>query len=104
MTLCRRAWSTNVLGALSLRRNASTLPKTSKAALEAEKSLSDKPSSKTTQQADTTASKKQSQLDAELKEKLETLSGGGGISGLELEDGKPVAMKRGTRENMFRLI
>ena len=46
----------------------------------------------------------QAELDAELREKLEAMSGGGGISGLELEDGKPVAMKRGTRENMFRLI
>ena len=28
----------------------------------------------------------------------------GGIAGIELEDGKPVTMKRGVRENMFRLI
>ena len=42
--------------------------------------------------------------DEELREKLEGRSGGGGASGIELEDGKPVAMKRGVRENMFRLI
>jgi len=45
-----------------------------------------------------------SQLDEELRQKLESMSGDGGAAGLELEDGKPVAMKRGVRENMFRLI
>ena len=44
------------------------------------------------------------ELDDELREKLEGRSGGGDIAGLELEDGKPVAMKRSVRENMFRLI
>jgi hypothetical protein len=44
------------------------------------------------------------ELDEELKVKLESLSGGGGEAGLELEGGVPVAMKRGVRENMFRLI
>ena len=44
------------------------------------------------------------QLDAELKAKLEGISGEGGEAGLEFEDGKPVAMGRGTRENMFRVI
>lgn len=29
---------------------------------------------------------------------------GGGSAGIEYEDGLPVAMKRGVRENMFRLI
>lgn len=32
------------------------------------------------------------------------MSGDGGEAGLELEDGRPVAMKRGVRENMFRVI
>jgi hypothetical protein len=44
------------------------------------------------------------QIDAELREKLEGMSGDGGAAGIELEDGKAVAMKRGVRENMFRLI
>ena len=44
------------------------------------------------------------ELDEELRQKLESHSGGGGEAGLELEDGKPVAMKRGVKENMFRLI
>ncbi|KAI9843665.1 MAG: hypothetical protein M1838_002504 [Thelocarpon superellum] len=44
------------------------------------------------------------EMDEELRQKLENLSGGGGEAGLELEGGKPAAMKRGVRENMFRLI
>ena len=50
------------------------------------------------------AKKTMAQLDEELREKLEGRSGDGGAAGLELEGGKPVAMKRGVRENMFRLI
>lgn len=44
------------------------------------------------------------ELDEELRQKLEGRSGEGGAVGLELEDGKPVAMKRGVKQNMFRLI
>ncbi|KAJ5356666.1 hypothetical protein N7517_011275 [Penicillium concentricum] len=45
-----------------------------------------------------------SQADAELRERLEQMSGEGGASGIEYEDGKANAMKRGVRNNMFRLI
>lgn len=45
-----------------------------------------------------------SQADAELRERLEQMSGAGGACGIEYEDGKPNAMKRGVRNNMFRLI
>ncbi|OBT67394.1 hypothetical protein VE03_03095 [Pseudogymnoascus sp. 23342-1-I1] len=41
------------------------------------------------------------ELDEELKLKLEGISGEGGAAGLEYEDGKAVAMKRGVKENMF---
>lgn len=44
------------------------------------------------------------EMDEELRLTLEGISGEGGEAGLELEDGKPVAMKRGVKENMFRLI
>jgi len=44
------------------------------------------------------------ELDEELRLKLEGISGDGGVSGLELENGKAVAMKRGVKENVFRLI
>lgn len=43
-------------------------------------------------------------LDDELRQKLENMSGEGGASGLEYENGKPVAMKRSVRNNMFRYI
>lgn len=45
-----------------------------------------------------------SQADKELRERLEQMSGEGGAAGIEYEDGKPNAMKRGVRNNMFRLI
>jgi len=48
--------------------------------------------------------KPQSELDEELRLKMAGLAGDGGESGVELENGKPAAMKRGVRENMFRLI
>lgn len=44
------------------------------------------------------------EADEELRQKLEAMSGEGGEAGLELEGGKPVTMKRGVRENMFRYI
>ncbi|KAI1377896.1 hypothetical protein F4677DRAFT_29573 [Hypoxylon crocopeplum] len=43
-------------------------------------------------------------LDAELQRKMSGLSGDGGEAGIEYEDGKPVAMKRSVRNNMFRYI
>ena len=48
--------------------------------------------------------KTMAEQDEELRLKLEGISGEGGAAGLELEDGKPVAMKRGVKNNMFRLI
>jgi hypothetical protein len=45
-----------------------------------------------------------SQADKELRERLEQMSGEGGAAGIEYEDGKPNAMKRSVRNNMFRLI
>ena len=35
---------------------------------------------------------------------MQGISGDGGEAGVEYEDGQPVAMKRGVKENMFRLI
>jgi hypothetical protein len=48
--------------------------------------------------------KTQAELDDELRLKLEDMSGEGGAAGLEYENGKAVAMKRGVKQNMFRLI
>jgi len=44
------------------------------------------------------------QLDEELKLKLEGISGEGGNAGVEYEGGKAVGLKRGVKENMFRVI
>lgn len=44
------------------------------------------------------------ELDEELRLILENMSGEGGAAGLEYEDGKPAAMKRSVKNNMFRLI
>ncbi|KAI8956513.1 hypothetical protein F5Y11DRAFT_353619 [Daldinia sp. FL1419] len=48
--------------------------------------------------------KTMAELDAELQRKMSGISGDGGEAGIEYEDGKPVAMKRGVRDNMFRYI
>ncbi|KAL8817764.1 MAG: hypothetical protein Q9223_003473 [Gallowayella weberi] len=48
--------------------------------------------------------KTMAELDEELRMKMEGRSGEGGEAGLELEDGKPTAMKRSVKNNMFRLI
>ncbi|XXH01428.1 hypothetical protein Hte_007788 [Hypoxylon texense] len=48
--------------------------------------------------------KTMAELDAELQQKMSRLSGDGGESGVEYENGQPVAMKRGVRDNMFRYI
>ena len=48
--------------------------------------------------------KSQAQLDEDLRLKMAGREGDGGASGVEYEDGKPVAMKRGVRNNMFRYI
>ncbi|KAL5337722.1 hypothetical protein BJX70DRAFT_368583 [Aspergillus crustosus] len=48
--------------------------------------------------------KSMAQEDDELRKRLEEMSGEGGASGIEYEDGKPQAMKRSVRNNMFRYI
>ena len=48
--------------------------------------------------------KTMAQLDEEMRLAMEGISGEGGEHGAELEDGKPVAMKRSVKENMFRVI
>ncbi|KAL6719180.1 hypothetical protein ACLMJK_003417 [Lecanora helva] len=58
---------------------------------------------KSDQESDKTK-KSQAQLDEELRQKLESISGDGGEAGLELEGGQPVSMKRGVKNNMFRYI
>ncbi|ETS82640.1 hypothetical protein PFICI_04516 [Pestalotiopsis fici W106-1] len=49
-------------------------------------------------------SKTMAELDEEMRLKMSGLSGDGGEAGIEYEDGKPVAMKRSVKNNMFRYI
>lgn len=44
------------------------------------------------------------ELDEELKLKMEGMSGGGGSAGVEYENGKAEGLKRGVKDNMFRVI
>ncbi|KAH8162350.1 hypothetical protein CIB48_g5894 [Xylaria polymorpha] len=48
--------------------------------------------------------KTMAQLDEELRQKMLGIAGDGGEAGVEYEDGKPVAMKRSVKNNMFRYI
>ncbi|KAI0448200.1 hypothetical protein F4803DRAFT_497036 [Xylaria telfairii] len=48
--------------------------------------------------------KTMAQLDEELRQKMWGIAGDGGEAGVEYEDGKPVAMKRSVKNNMFRYI
>ena len=66
--------------------------------------MSDKEGHKTGAEEVSEKKKTQAELDDELRQKLEAMSGDGGAAGLELEDGQPVSMKRGVKNNMFRYI
>lgn len=48
--------------------------------------------------------KTMAELDEELRQKMSGIAGDGGTAGVEYEDGKPVAMKRSVKNNMFRYI
>ncbi|TVY24518.1 hypothetical protein LHYA1_G006893 [Lachnellula hyalina] len=48
--------------------------------------------------------KSMAELDEEMRAKLDGISGEGGGAGVEYEGGKAVGLKRGVRENMFRVI
>lgn len=61
-------------------------------------------SATTTLEAKNPKKKTMAELDAELRQKMSGMAGDGGAAGIEYEDGKPVAMKRGVRNNMFRYI
>ncbi|KAL8862181.1 MAG: hypothetical protein Q9178_001637 [Gyalolechia marmorata] len=66
--------------------------------------LSSEPVSSDEEQKTPKKKKTMAELDEELRMKMEGKSGEGGEAGLELEDGRPAAMKRGVKNNMFRLI
>lgn len=69
------------------------------------KQNSNDPRSKGTDQPPKKAKKKtMAELDEELKLKMEGMSGGGGSAGVEYENGKAEGLKRGVKDNMFRVI
>lgn len=98
----------STLGAVSLIRSADRRCKLhTTTTLTAQDTAKDDQRSKDSRIDTRPSSEKQktvAQRDQELMEKMAGLSGDGGESGVEYEDGKPVAMKRGVRENMFRYI
>lgn len=91
-------------------RHGSSVTETTKPALTKHQTTSGSPvvnvdqSSNNKGQEAGAAKKTMAELDEELRLKLEGRSGEGGEAGVELEDGRPVAMKRGVKNNMFRLI
>lgn len=58
----------------------------------------------TKKSAQKTKKKTMAELDEELKLKMEGMSGGGGSAGVEYENGKAEGLKRGVKDNMFRVI
>lgn len=48
--------------------------------------------------------KSMAELDEEMRLKMEGISGEGGASGVEYENGKAEGLKRGVKSNMFRVI
>ncbi|KAL9622595.1 MAG: hypothetical protein Q9160_003092 [Pyrenula sp. 1 TL-2023] len=89
--------------AASTASSSTPSPKTSSALIKGD--TSEKAASANDQSHEKKPRKKTlAEADEELRQKLEAMSGDGGEAGIELEGGKPVAMKRGVRENMFRYI
>lgn len=84
-------------------RLISTLPSTTNGMKTPSESKND---TKKSNNADKNSSQKKTmaELDEEMRQKMSALAGDGGESGVEYEDGKPVAMKRSVRENMYRYI
>jgi len=60
--------------------------------------------SKSQSQPEPSKHKTMAELDEEMKQKMAGIAGDGGEAGIEFEDGKPVAMKRSVKNNMFRYI
>lgn len=59
---------------------------------------------KDSQPAKSESEKTIAERDEEVRLKLEGISGEGGSSGVEYEGGKATGLKRGVRDNMFRVI
>ncbi|KAF2447663.1 hypothetical protein P171DRAFT_407996 [Karstenula rhodostoma CBS 690.94] len=84
------------------RQVASTAATGTQKGTKASTDSSDRPNKHDDQK--TKSQKTQAELDKELQLKMQGLSGDGGESGVEYEDGQPVSMKRSVKDNMFRYI
>ncbi|KAF5591615.1 uncharacterized protein FSUBG_10428 [Fusarium subglutinans] len=96
--------TTRTLHTIALRASPNapdtTTPRPSQAQSRAtEESNKDASTTKMTPRKKTSA-----ELDQELREKLEGMSGDGGSAGVEYENGKAEGLKRGVKSNMFRVI
>jgi hypothetical protein len=89
--------------------NHQSSPASSKAAPKEDKTAGDAMSKSSSQARDSKEQearrkKTAAELDEELRLKLEGISGEGGTAGVEYEGGKAVGLKRGVKDNMFRVI
>ena len=76
----------------------------SQATTQTQSKQQDSTTTKDTTKMATHKKKTLAELDQELREKLEGLSGEGGGAGVEYEGGKAEGLKRGVKSNMFRVI
>lgn len=99
----RQAFSSQLKGVSSMQRWTSSTTST-KAPSSEPSEKSDSTKRKEAIEKMKKAHQSMAQADEDMRNIMEGLAGDGGSAGAELEDGKPVAMKRGVRENMFRYI
>lgn len=88
----------------SYRRSASTFADTKKPPKESNPEKAAEAKAQEVAATQTSTKKTAAELDEELRQKMSSLAGDGGESGIEYEDGQPVAMKRSVKSNMFRYI
>ncbi|CAJ0544563.1 Ff.00g036790.m01.CDS01 [Fusarium sp. VM40] len=100
----KRALTTSIARVPCIR----TLQTTTRAATATPKaeSSTQPPQNKQESAKDSSTPKKKTsaELDRELREKLEGMSGDGGGAGVEYENGRAEGLKRGVKSNMFRVI
>ncbi|KAF4993231.1 hypothetical protein FGRMN_6595 [Fusarium graminum] len=101
----KRAYITSSLRGATPCRAIHTTPRVLTATPKSPPPAQAKLESKDSSKAQTTPRKKTlAELDQELREKMEGMSGEGGGAGVEYENGKAEGLKRGVKSNMFRVI
>jgi hypothetical protein len=100
--LCRPRFTTRISNSNAVRRYVHTATVDHHQKVKEGEEKDTKQSSK--DQDMTKHKKTAAERDEELRLKMEGIAGDGGESGVEFEDGQPVAMKRSVKNNMFRYI